>query len=81
MTFAICAAVVIIVLLVFFNDNANRIRKINNIINKDRSVCDFILSLDGWNVSTTETEGLRVIITPIWMPRYSLYLTYKGKRP
>lgn len=81
MTFAICAAVVIIVLLVFFNDNANRIRKINNIINKDRSVCDFILSLDGWNVSTTETEGLRVIITPIGMPRYSLYLTYKGKRP
>lgn len=81
MGFGICAAIVIVVLLLFFNTNANRIRKINNIINKDRSVCDFIISLDGWNVSTTETGGLRIIITPIGMPRYSLYITYKGERP
>lgn len=81
MIIGICALVVILLLLLFFNDNANRIRKINSLVNKDRTVCDFIISLDGWNVSTTETDGLRIIITPIGMPRYSLYITYKGERP
>lgn len=81
MGIAICAAVVIVVLFVFFNANANRIRKINNIINKDRSVCDFIISLDGWNISPVKVDGLRIVITPIGMPVYDLYITYDGQRP
>lgn len=78
MVFVICAAVVIVVLLVFFNANANRIRKINNIINKDRSVCDFIISLNGWNISPVKVDGLRIVIIPIGMPVYDLYITYDG---
>lgn len=81
MGFAICAAIVIVVLLLFFNTNANRIRKINNIINKDRSVCDFIISLKGWNISPVEVDGLRIVITPMGLPIYHLYLTYNGQRP
>lgn len=81
MVIAICAAVVIVVLFVFFNANAYRIRKINNIINKDKSVCDFIISLDGWNISPVKVDGLRIIVTPIGMPVYDLYITYNGQRP
>lgn len=81
MVFAICAAVVIVALLLFFNTNANIISKINNIINKDRSVCDFIISLKGWDISPVEVDGLRIVITPMGLPVYHLYITYNGQRP
>lgn len=67
---------------VFYNSTTSEIRKINNILQKDRSVCDFINEkLDGWVISVIPSDGLRVVITPIGMPNYYLYITYNGQRP
>lgn len=78
----ICAvAMIVVLLLFFFNPKANRIRKINSIINKDRSVCDFIASLDGWNIDAFAVQGLRMVITPKGFPVYYLYITYNEKNP
>lgn len=65
----------------FFNPTTTRIRKINSIINKDRSVCDFINELNGWEISPIPSDGLRIVITPVVMPNYHLYILYNGERP
>lgn len=70
-----------LIYFILWNPTARRIREINKLLDKDRTICDFIISLGGWNVSTTETDGLKIIITPIGMPKYNLYITYKGERP
>lgn len=64
----------------FFNPTANRIRKINALINKDRSVCDVIMSLDNWEVTPINTGGLKMALpsSPIIK---ELYITYQGRRP
>lgn len=77
----LCGLIALVIYFILWNPTARRIRDINRLLNKDRTVCDFIVSLDGWNISPTETDGLKTIITPIGMPRYSLYITYKGERP
>ena len=64
-----------------FNPTTQRIRKIQALINKDRSVCDVINSLDGWTIANIETDALVIIVNPIVMPLYKLYITYKGNRP
>lgn len=81
MTFVVIIIVAIVLCCVFFNSTTTRIRKINNVLNKDRSVCDFINDLDGWQISPTPSEGLRIVITPPTMPIYYLYILYNGERP
>lgn len=80
------ALVIILILLglyfVFFNPIATAIRKINNIIQKDRTVCDFInFELQGWLISPVQSDGLRIVIKPIGMPAYYLYILYNDQRP
>lgn len=74
--------IVVIVLLVamLFNPSANRIREVQNLLNKDRSVCDFINELDGWSISPMEINGLKILINSP-MGVYPLYITYNGERP
>lgn len=78
----IVLAVVAVILLVFFNPTANRIRKINKLINKDRSVCDFIIELEGWDVTPIAPigMGLRMVITNSQLIK-ELYITYKDRYP
>ena len=64
-----------------FNPTALRIRKINALLNKDRSICDFINTLPNWGISPDHCDGLRIVIIPVALPKYNLYITYKGKRP
>ena len=75
--------VVVILLYVSFNPDTRRIRKIQSLLNKDRSVCDFIDMLDDWEITPnlSSENGLRILINPVTMPVYPLYITYKGRRP
>ena len=76
----IILAVVVVILLVFFNPTAKRIRKINELIDKDRSVCDVIEALEGWQILPVDTGGLKIVLTTSHILN-ELYITYKGKRP
>lgn len=76
----IVLAVAILILYFFFNPMARKIRKINELIDKDRSVCDFIMTYVGWNVTPYEKWGLRMAITTSQMIN-ELYITYNGERP
>lgn len=75
-------AVAVVILLFLFNPTANRIRKINKLINKDRSVCDFIIELKGWDVTPIAPigMGLRMVITNSQLIK-ELYITYKDRYP
>ena len=64
-----------------FNPAAVRIRKIQSLLNKDRTVCDVINSFDGWSIDSLNSDGLKILIDPVVMPIYALYITYKGRRP
>lgn len=63
--------------------SAKRINDINEILQKDRSVCDFINSLEGWNISPIKSDGLRIPIKPSMptLPEYYLYIVYDGVKP
>lgn len=76
----IIIAVAAIFIWFLFNPTANRIRKINALIDKDRSVCDVIMSLDDWEVTPVNTGGLKIVLpsSPIIK---ELYITYQGRRP
>lgn len=52
-------------------------------INKDRSVCDVINSLINWEISNVKSinDPLVIVVNPVVMPMYKLYITYKGLRP
>lgn len=85
----IVLAVVAVILLVFFNPTARKIRKINELIDKDRSICIFIMTYVGWNVtpiegfcSTPETWGLKIILSDCQNSKLKeMYITYNSKRP
>lgn len=77
----IIVVVVAIVLFAVFNPTTKRIREIQTLLNKDRTVCDYIDSLYGWSVDNVSSEGLRIVISPGYMPMYYLYITYNGERP
>lgn len=64
-----------------YDPDTKRIREIQTLLNKDRSICDFINMLDGWIIDPLSKQGLRIVIDPVVMPMYSLYITYKGDRP
>lgn len=57
------------------------IRTIQKLLNKDRTVCDFINAMDGWKINPTDKDGLRILIDPIYMPIYALYITYNNDMP
>lgn len=69
------------VIYFMFNPTAVRIRKIQALLNKDRTVCDVINSINGWKIDNTSVDGLRILIDPKLMPIYPLYITYNLKRP
>lgn len=74
--------IVVGVLWFFFNSEANKIRKTNNLLQKDPTLVDYINSKVDWNISTTPTDGITfVLFPPFNLPAYKLYLTYKGKHP
>ena len=59
-----------------------RVLKIQKILNKDRTVIDFIGTLNGWKVDNYSQDGLRILICPAPpYPNYYLYITYNGERP
>ena len=72
--------VAIAILWFLFNPTANRIRSIQSLLNKDRSVSDVINSIDGWKISPIDGDGIKMLInSPLGI--YALYITYKGERP
>lgn len=78
--------IIVTVLVVFFawfiwNPNTKMIRDIQTLVNKDRSVCDVIEQLDGWSVSPVKSDTLAILINPVGMPMFYLYISYKGHRP
>lgn len=73
--------VVVGIIYALWNPTAKRIRKIQVLINKDRTVCDFINSLDGWSIGNIGTSGLRIMVDPVIIPMYALYITYKEEKP
>lgn len=76
--------IVLLVIGLFYllwNPNTRRIRKIQSLINKDRTICDVINSLNGWGISNINTEALVIVVDPVVMPMYKLYITYKNHRP
>ncbi|MCU6767392.1 hypothetical protein OCV73_00250 [Barnesiella propionica] len=85
MEFVIYIAVLLLCALIFFlwNPNTRRIRKIQSLINKDRSVCDVINYSDGWNISNVNVtnDALVIMVDPGVMPIYKLYITYKNRKP
>lgn len=76
----IISIVAIAILWFLFNPTASRIREINALIDKDRSVCDVITKLEDWAVIPVDTGGLKIVLpsSPIIK---ELYITYKGERP
>lgn len=72
---------VCVIVFFFFNPVTVRIRKIQSLLNKDRSVCDVINSLNGWRIDNSSDWGLKILINPVTMPVYTLYITYKNERP
>lgn len=81
MKYIVILSVVLVVYWFLFNPTTKRIRKIQSLLNKDLSLCDVINSLNGWEIGPIQEDGLRIIINPASMPMYSLYITYRGKRP
>lgn len=77
----ISVLVLALIIWIAYNPDATRIRTIQTLLNKDRSICDFINMLDGWRIDPMSKHGLRILIDPVVMPMYSLYITYKGDRP
>lgn len=81
----IIISVLVLALIIWslYNPDTKRIRKIQSLLNKDRTICDFINMLDGWRIepNLSSNQGLRIMINPIVMPMYSLYITYRGHRP
>lgn len=77
----IATVIVIAFLWLSFNPYARKVRTIQTLLNKDRTICDVINLLDGWNINPTDKQGLRIIIDPIFMPMYPLYITYKEHMP
>lgn len=77
----IVTAIVIAFLWLSFNPYSRRVRTIQSLLNKDRTVCDVINMLDGWNVSPTDKQGLRILINPVVMLIYPLYITYHRQMP
>lgn len=76
------AVFVILVNVYFiFDPKSRRIRKIQSLINKDRTVCDFINLLNGWEISNIKRDALKIIVNPVVIPMYNLYITYKKRRP
>ncbi len=82
-TILILFALFILLILGFiiFNPTTTRIRKIQTLLNKDRSICDYINSLRGWHINNYEDSGLRIVIDPGYMPMYYLYITFAYERP
>lgn len=77
---------IIILVLVFiiwflYNPTTRRIRAIQSLLNKDRSISDVINSINGWKIDNTSVNGVRILINPIVMPIYPLYITYNQRRP
>lgn len=78
----IIGILVIAGVMLVFNPVTKRIRKINRIVNKDRTVCDFINELEGWSISHEESDGLPIVIFPeVNLPKYYLYITFQDRRP
>lgn len=78
--------IIIILVLAFvvwflYNPTTRRIRTIQSLLNKDRTICDVINSIDGWKIDNTSVNGLRILINPVIMPIYPLYITYNQRRP
>lgn len=68
-------------LLFYWANSTSEIYKINKILNKDRTVCDFIEGIDGWSITFFPCDAIRLVITPPNMDKYYLYLSYRGKKP
>lgn len=84
MTWIIISVLILAFIIWFsYNPDTQRIRKIQSLLNKDRTICDFINMLDGWRIepNLSSDRGLRIMINPVVMPMYSLYITYNGRRP
>lgn len=83
MLFVICLVAIVVIMTIIenFRDTTTTIYRINNLINKDRSVCDFINILNDWVICPIESDGIRIVIYPQYMPRYYMYITYKKRRP
>lgn len=81
MIYYIFVLILLFALWFLFNPTTHRIRKINVLINKDRSICDFINTLKNWKITTDNHRGLRLVITPMNLSRYYLYITFKNRRP
>lgn len=78
----ILIGIVILVNIYFvFDPSSRRIRKIQSLINKDRTVCDFINMLKDWEITNIEKDALVIMVNPVVMPMYKLYITYKNRRP
>lgn len=77
----IVVVVVIAFLWLSFNPYARKVRTIQKLLNKDRTVCDVINMLDGWAITPTDKQGLRILIDPVVMPIYPLYITYHNHMP
>ena len=77
----IITAIVVFLLWLSFNPYARKVRKIQSLLNKDRTVCDVINMLDGWSINSTDKQGLRILIDPVVMPIYPLYITCHNHMP
>lgn len=77
----IIAAIAAFLLWLSFNPYARKVRKIQSLLNKDRTVCDVINMLDGWSINSTDKQGLRILIDPVVMTIYPLYITCHDHMP
>ncbi len=79
--FILVILVSILLVVLLLNSTTRRIKKINALLNKDRSVGDFINTLQDWKISPVKCDGLRMVIFPENLPKYYLYITYRDRRP
>lgn len=81
-TFILLAVVAIVLIFIFMKGTgASEIASINNLVQKDRSVCDYINNLPGWAVGPYGEEGIKIVINAHGAGTYNLYITYNGIRP
>ena len=81
-TVFIIIIVIVVIIWLHFNPYANRVRKIQKLLNFDRTVTDAINMLPNWEVSPFDKKGVRIAIVPQFIVApYYLYITYKGDMP
>lgn len=81
-TFLVIAGVAVVLIVIFIKTSGtSEIMDVNKLVQKDRSVCDYINNLPGWSIDQYGQDGIQIVIRTNLGGAYNLYINYYGSRP